>query len=97
MKRLQISRHLMWTLFQGLGGGSASLKVELVDLTTPEPTHDDRSSDISTHLIIDSTPTVIDLGTVPFGEGKRTVRNFGAVYCVVGDVLLSVCNVHRFL
>jgi hypothetical protein len=29
-------------------------------------------------------------GQSPPRRGKRTVRNFGAVYCVVGDVLLSV-------
>jgi hypothetical protein len=27
---------------------------------------------------------------VPSGQGKGAARNFGAVHCVVGDVLLSV-------
>ena len=34
------------------------------------------------------------LGAVPSGEGKRTARNLGAVYCVVGDVSFGVV---RFL
>jgi hypothetical protein len=46
----------MRTRFQGLEEGSASSKVELVDLTTPEPTHDNCSSN-------DSTPPIIDLVT----------------------------------
>jgi hypothetical protein len=57
----------MRTRFQGLEVGSASSKVELVDLTTPEPTHDDGSSNVSTPPIIDLvTPEpvlVVDLST----------------------------------
>ena len=49
----------MRTLSQGLEGGSVSSRVALVDLTTPEPTHDGCWSNVSTP---DFVP-VADLGT----------------------------------
>jgi len=68
----QAWQHLMRTRFQGPEVGSASSKVELVDLTTPEPTHDDGSSNVSTPSIVDLvTPEpvlVVDLSTPEPGQ-----------------------------
>jgi hypothetical protein len=69
----------MQTRFQGLEEGLASSKVELVDLTTPEPTHNDCLSNVSTPPIIDLvTPKpvqVIDLRTPEPGQLVVSVVN----------------------
>jgi hypothetical protein len=62
----------MRTHFQGLEVGLASLKVELVDLTMPEPTHDDCLSNVSTPPIIDlvmpEPVPVVDFRTPKLGQ-----------------------------
>jgi hypothetical protein len=70
--------------FQVLEAGSAS-KVELVELTTLEPMHDEGSSNIS-------TPPIIDLVTPKLPEPEQLVLALSVLIRALGPNVVLLCS-----